>query len=107
MVLPITVRFTDRMAADSATSGRNAKLFDGAPLLVLPPCAMNKVFVAGSSARPLDEWFSSDRGRPRTRSSFVQLPPDLVSRDSMLEFVSRLVSVAAEPPPMRGSLDVT
>ena len=39
---------------DNANSGRNAKLFDGAPWLVLPPCAMNSVFVAASSCMPLE-----------------------------------------------------
>jgi hypothetical protein len=35
--LPIAPRSTETMAAESANSGRKAKLCEGAPLLVLPP----------------------------------------------------------------------
>ena len=63
--------------------------------------------MAGSSCRPFTEWFSSERGRPRTRSTFCQLDPFQVSREIMLELVSRLVSAPDGPPPVRGSLEPT
>jgi hypothetical protein len=58
---------------------------------------------------PLPVWFSSDRGRPRTRSSLLQVEVEAfhVRRDTMPEFVSRFLSVPLGPPPIRGSLDVT
>jgi hypothetical protein len=37
VVLPITSRSIDRIAADSANSGSNANFVEGAPLLVFPP----------------------------------------------------------------------
>ena len=43
----------DRIAADRANSGRNEKLFDVAPMLVLPPIATYSVLVAASSCMPL------------------------------------------------------
>ena len=45
------------------------------------------------------EWFSSQRGKPLTRSTFVQLLPFHVKRDSTPELVSRFVSLPAPPPP--------
>jgi hypothetical protein len=56
---------------------------------------------------PLRRGFSSERGSPRTRSSFCQDEPFHVSREITPEFVSRFVSVLLVPPPMRGSLDET
>src|SRR5689334_7104638 len=98
------------MAPDSATSGRLANRVDGAPMLVLPPWAMYRVCVVGSSAIPFEAWFSSDRGRPSTRSSRCQDDPFFVRRERVPELVSRFVSfrlVLSPPPPLRGSLEVT
>src|SRR4029453_6321264 len=95
-----------RIAPDRAYSGRSAKLFEGAPSFVLPPALMYKVFVTGSSWRPFTEWFSSERERPRTRSSFCQEVPLQVRREIVPEFVSRPVSCPDEPAPMRGSLEL-
>jgi hypothetical protein len=107
VVLPMAVRLIDRIAAESAYSGRNTKLLEVAPSFVLPPCATNSVFVDVFRAIPLAAWFSSERGRPRTRSSFCHDEPFHVRREMMPEFVSRFVSVLFTPPPMRGSLDPT
>ena len=103
----MALRSIERIAADRAYSGRRVKLCEGAPWLVWPPTATYSVLVAGSSAIPLEEWFSSDRGRPRTRSSFVHDEPLRVSRERIPELVSRLVSVPAPPPPIRGSEEPT
>ncbi len=61
---------------------------------------------------PLRLCFSSERGSPRTRSSFSHAPPGpvFVRREIVPELVSRLMSPASPvptPPPVRGSLDVT
>src|SRR5918998_279346 len=96
-----------RIAAESAYSGKRAKLLEGAPWLVLPPAATNKVWPSALSCIPLTEWFSSDRGRPRTRSVLTHFEPSQSSREMIPELVSRLRSVPEPPAPMRGSLEPT
>src|SRR5918993_632167 len=91
-------------AADSAYSAVLEKKCDGAPLLVLPPCVRESLVPSALSTMPLGEWFSSERGRPRIRSTLVQLEPFQVSLDRMPELVSRLRSPKLA---MRGSLEVT
>ena len=56
---------------------------------------------AGSIARPLPVWFSSDRGRPRTRSALVH--PPAVREATGCRLVSRSRSAPEVPAPMRGS----
>src|SRR5436190_1307100 len=51
--LPIILRLMDRIVAERAYSGKDEKLFDGAPMFVLPPIATNNVLVTGSSCNPL------------------------------------------------------
>src|ERR687898_1428454 len=86
-------------AADSAYSAVLEKKSEGAPLLVLPPCVRYSLVPSALNTMPLGEWFSSDRGRPRIRSTLLQLEPFQVSWDRMPELVSRLRSPKF---PMRG-----
>ena len=51
-------------------------------------------------------WFSSERGRPRTRSTLVQVEPLRVSRETTPELVSGFRMPPVVPAPMRGSLEV-
>src|SRR6056297_697501 len=103
----IASRSTDSRAADSAYSGVPEKLLLGAPWLVCPPDITYSVLVVGSRSIPLVEWFSSDRGRPRTSWTWSQLLPFHVSLEITPEFVSRFTSSPPPPPPMRGSDELT
>src|SRR5918997_948569 len=96
-----------RIAAESAYSGKRAKFLEGAPWLVLPPAATNSVWPSALSCMPLTEWFSSERGSPRTRSVLTHWEPFQLRREMIPELVSRLRSVPEPPAPMRGSLDPT
>ena len=110
------VRSTSRIAADSGCSSWPAKLFEGAPVLALPPEATiirsetRRPFASNSwiTSSPLVAWFSSDRGRPRTMSMAVQLSgPVCVIIVMTPELVSRLLSLPLPPAPMRLSDEVT
>jgi hypothetical protein len=81
-------------------------LVEGAPALVWPPCATKSVRPSSFSARPFVAWFSSQRGRPRTMSTFSQSPVSgsQVRREMTPELVSSPVSLATA---MRGSLELT
>ena len=107
MESPIAARSISRIAALSAYSGSLAKLFDGPPVLVLPPAAAYRRVPEASSASPLTVWFSAERDSPRTRSVRAQPSPTRSSREITPEFVSRPVSTCDGPPPMRGSLEAT
>ncbi len=100
---PSPARSTDRIAPDSAYSGRNANSHDGAPMFVFPPTAT--YIVPSSSTSPFGACTSSERGSPRTRIRCRQAVPFHRSREIVPEFVSRFVSPASSPP-QRGSLDV-
>src|SRR5512133_3036876 len=74
--------------AERAYSVIIAKLTDGEPAFVSPPDVTYNWLVFSSRAIPFWEWFSSDRGRPLTRSVLVHVVPSQLSKEIMPELVS-------------------
>src|SRR6478752_4606542 len=91
------------MAALRAYSVMYVHKAEGAPEFVPPPWQTKSWFPYFTN--PFVAWFSSDLGRPLTRSIFTHLPLSLYNFEITPELVQRLTSPKL-PAPIRESLDV-